>query len=48
MITISKWTDLLNYLNDERIKYVWNNQTETLIIHRVDVTGYKEVDVKKQ
>jgi len=48
MTTISKWTDLLNYLNDERIKYVWNDRTETLIIHRVDVTGYKEINVKKQ
>lgn len=43
---ISKWTDLLNYLNDNNIKYVWNDNTETLLIHRVDVTGYKENDLK--
>ena len=43
---ISKWTDLLNYLKDNKIKYVWNDNTETLLIHRVDVTGYKENDLK--
>jgi hypothetical protein len=41
-VKIQKWTDLLNYLNDNKIRYVWNDNTETLLVHRVDVTGYKE------
>jgi hypothetical protein len=41
-VQIQKWTDLLNYLNNNSIKYVWNDNTETLLVNRVDVTGYKE------